>query len=124
MDRHLYLNRTAPRRRCRGVPRAGFQPATPLIGNSAQLELPGLLPRPPHGLPMRRPRFPAASIPRGVVYQFQRDAREWGLAPEAGGSARFAGSLGFRDDAFGACAGFGGSRADHGGTFCGLSGGG
>ena len=54
------LTSAAPRRRCRGVPRAGFQPATPLIGNSAQLELPGLLPRPPHGLPMRRPRFPAA----------------------------------------------------------------
>jgi hypothetical protein len=54
------LKSAAPRRRCRGVPRAGFQPAIPLIGNSAQLELPGLLPRPPHGLPVRRPLFPAA----------------------------------------------------------------
>jgi hypothetical protein len=27
------------------VPRAGLQPASPLIGNSVELELPGLLPK-------------------------------------------------------------------------------
>ena len=105
------------------MPRAGLQPATPLIGNSVQLELPGLLPRPPHGLPVRRPLFPADESPAGSCISFSVRP-EWGLASEAGGSARFAGSFGFGDDALSSCAGFGRSRADHGGTLCRLSGGG
>lgn len=31
-------------------PGRAFDPAAPLAGNSVQLELPELLPRPPHGL--------------------------------------------------------------------------
>jgi hypothetical protein len=38
------------------------------------------------------------------------------------GLAGFAGSFGFRDEAFGGGAGFGGSSADARGTFCGFSG--
>jgi hypothetical protein len=40
-----------PSKAVQGSAPGGFSTRHPLIGNSVQLELPGLLPRPPHGLP-------------------------------------------------------------------------
>ena len=73
------FSNAAPRRRCKGSPRAGFRTATPrlLVGNSVQLELPGLLPRPPRGLPVRRPLF-FGGLNSRVVYQFQPNVENGG----------------------------------------------